>query len=128
MKINESQLKRIVSEAVKNVVKKTLNEDYDMLSNNARNLYLMLENNDGVWFNWLKNALIKKAKRGVELSVEQLANASVVKTKLREYVKECIANEWCDGPITMEDKKAAALEFAERMIESVSECVESGKC
>lgn len=117
IRLTESDLHRIVSESVK----KVLNEDYEGLSHNAWNLYLMLENNDGMWFNWLQNALLKKAKRGAELSVEQLANSSVVKTKIREYAKEMIENEYNDGPITQEDKRTAALQFAERMLTSVEE-------
>lgn len=110
-----------IQESVTKAIKKVLKEDYEGLSHNARNLYLMLENNDGMWFNWLHNALIKKAKRGVELSVEQLANSVTVKAKIREYAKEMIENEYNDGPITPEDKQMAALQFAERMLASVEE-------
>lgn len=93
----------------------------------ANNLCLMLENNDGNFYNSLFNALLKKAKRGVSLSAEQLANSQVVMNQSRKMRKELNEMNEDSNYATMRDDKLARNMFAENMIESVYNEVDRGK-
>lgn len=83
----------------------------------SRHMCLMLENNNGDFYNFLYRSCLKKAKRGVSLSVEQLAESSTVKNEARKWRK--YANEVCDFNTTLADEKEGRLMFAQNMIDAV---------
>ena len=90
----------------------------------ANNICLMLEKNDSNFYNSLFNVLVKKAKRGVQLSAEKLANSSVVMNQSRKMRKDL--NEMNEGSnyATMSDDKKGRMMFAQNMIENVGYEVE----
>lgn len=90
----------------------------------ANNICLMLENNDGNFYNSLFNALVKKAKRGVKLSAEKLANSSVVMNQSRKMRKELNEMNEDSNYATMSDDKKGRLMFAQNLIENVGYEVE----
>lgn len=83
----------------------------------ARHMCLMLENNNGDFYNWLYQACLKKAKRGVDLSVVQLAESSTVKAEAKKWRK--YANETCDFDTSLADEKEGRRMFAQNMIDAV---------
>lgn len=90
----------------------------------ANNICLMLENNDGNFYNSLFNALVKKAKRGAQLSVEKLANSSVVMNQSRKMRKELNEMNEDSNYATMSDDKKGRMLFAQNLIENVGYEVE----
>lgn len=127
MKLTEENIREAIRQALKENV-----FDEGAIHNPEKRwaqdeLELMLDNNDGQFYNVVYDTLKKKALRGVQLDPQKLANARFVVDKVRQYAKELI--EFIDGDPermpTIEDRKNAALAFAERMIEAVNYDVEN---
>lgn len=89
----------------------------------AYEIYLMLENNDGRWYNSLFDQLMKKAKNGKELSVDKLAESTTVKNQARKQAKVLKDAGW---NVTLSDVKEGRQIFAAQMIKLVLESVENG--
>lgn len=92
---------------------------------NAYEIYLMLENNDGNWYNALWKSLETKAKRGSELSVDKLADSETVKRKARSYRKLLNDSRFDNGMeiTTLADEKEGRKLFAASIITLVLESV-----
>lgn len=84
-------------------------------------IVLMLENNDGQFYNMIYDMLLKKAKRGLKLDIDTLANSSIVKNQSRKMRKDL--NEIMDDPnyTNMEHDRMARKIFAKNMIDLVME-------
>lgn len=66
---------------------------------------------------WLQNCIIKKANKGIQPSIEHLANCSTMKTIIREAAKLLYKY---DGIIpTKQEKQQAAREHAKYILDSV---------
>lgn len=92
---------------------------------NAYEIYLMLENNDGNWYNTLWNSLKRKAERGSELSVDKLAESENVKRKARSY-RKILNDSRFDNDMaitTLADEKEGRKLFAASIITLVLETV-----
>ena len=86
----------------------------------------MLENNDGDFWNGLWNDLLKKAKRGVELDIDTLANSQVVKNQARKMRKDLNDIRREDGypMVSLDSDKKGRYLFAEAMLRSVKDELE----
>ena len=84
-------------------------------------IVLMLENNDGQFYNIIYDMLLKKAKRGLKLDIDTLANSSIVKNQSRKMRKDL--NEIMDDSnyTNMEHDRMARKIFAKNMIDLVME-------
>lgn len=123
MKLDENSLKRVIKEAFEEAL---CSENYPGHSDDkswAQNeLELMLMNNDGNFYNTVYNVCKKKALKGIQLEPQKLANARFVVDKVKQYARdlmEFIEDDKSKIP-TIEDRRNAALCFAEDVIEEVN--------
>ena len=69
---------------------------------------------------WLQDCIIKKANKGIQPSIEHLANCSTMKTIIREAAKLLYKYDKYDGITpTRQEKQEAAREHAKYILDSV---------
>lgn len=66
---------------------------------------------------WLQNCIIKKANKGIQPSIEHLANCSTMKTIIREAAK--LLYKYDGITPTKQEKQEAAREHAKYILDSV---------
>lgn len=115
IRLTESSLKRIISETVKRV----LNEGIYDYPDGIDHLILLAENDRecyDIFWN-IVQMLKKKYNKGVDLSIEVLANSSIMK-KYQQFVFRKFRNE---QPMLSKDTPRLFREYmAQRMIERIT--------
>ena len=66
---------------------------------------------------WLQNCIIKKANKGIQPSIEHLANSSTLKTIIREAAK--LLYKYDGITPTKQEKQEAARDHAKYILECV---------
>ena len=88
--------------------------------NDVPNLLAMYIRNTSEIYNmtsWLQNCIIKKANKGIQPSIEHLANCSTMKTIIREAAK--LLYKYDGITPTKQEKQEAAREHAKYILDSV---------
>lgn len=88
--------------------------------NDIPNLLAMYIRNTSEIYNmtsWLQNCIIKKANKGIQPSIEHLANCSTMKTIIREAAK--LLYKYDGITPTKQEKQEAAREHAKYILDSV---------
>lgn len=90
---------------------------WENLSSQAVDLALTIDNVESIYnmISWLKNAMRKKAVKGLELCPVYLSQCSTMKKIICAGVKEL------GYKVTTEDRRAVALYFACEWIENINE-------
>ena len=74
---------------------------------------------------WLENCIIKKANKGIQPSIDHLANCSTMKTIIREAAK--LLYKYDGIKPTKQERQVAAYEHAEYILDGVQYSMQEGK-
>lgn len=110
IKLNESQLRNIIKESIKKVLKENVGslDDIILYARNDRKIY------DALYL--VKSALLKKVKSGVTPDRNQLADSSTLR-KIQQFAIKNYSKEITPIFLSAEEKRKLREDFADSILE-----------